>query len=258
MENLKILAISDLHGYLPKIEDKFDILFICGDICPAHDHYYAYQKEWIENEFVTWINNLPYKDAFSVVVMTWGNHDFIGEKMREGDNNHLKKLTNGRLHILKNDMLSVEYLSDDGVKTLYVAGTPYCKIFGNWAFMVSDESLREKYSKLPNNLDVLLTHDSPRVNNLGMISQGWNSGVDAGNKILDEWIINNNPKYLFSGHIHSGNHVFEKIGNTWMANVSLVDERYDPTHPALGFEIDRETKELIEWYPVLFNEFDRF
>ena len=258
MEPIKIIAMSDLHGYLPKVEDNFDILLICGDICPAHDHYYDYQKKWFEKEFIRWVNELPYKDAFSVVVMTWGNHDFIGERTNEGMNKDYKNRTHGRLNILKNDTLSVEYLAKDRVGTIYIGGTPYCKIFGSWAFMVSDEMLREKYSRMPNNLDILITHDSPRVNELGMIKEGWNNGVDAGNKILDEWIINNNPKYLFSGHIHSGNHTFEKIGETWMSNVSLVNEQYNPTNPALGFEIDRETKELIEWYPVLFNDFERF
>ena len=40
---IKIQVTSDLHGYLPEITKEFDLLLICGDVCPAHDHYYAFQ-----------------------------------------------------------------------------------------------------------------------------------------------------------------------------------------------------------------------
>lgn len=253
MENLKIIAISDLHGYVPTIEQPFDILLICGDICPAHDHYYNFQKEWFEDTFIPWVNELPYKDEFSKVIMTWGNHDFVGERGNATMIQIWEAMTNQRLTILKNCATSIEYLGENGVKTLTVGGTPYCKVFGFWAFMVTDEVLVKKYNMLPKSLDVVISHDSPSINELGMIRDGFNAGVDAGNKILDEWIVENTPKYLFSGHIHSGNHSFEKIGETWMANVSMVNERYEPNHFILGFEIDRETKELITQYPIICN-----
>lgn len=243
METLKIIAISDLHGYLPKIENQFDILLICGDICPAHDHYYTFQKKWIENVFIPWVNNLPFNDSLSKVVLTWGNHDFIGETLSDNDKKHCEKLTNHRLEILKNEVRNIN--------TLNVGGTPYCKIFGNWAFMLSDDKLKEKFHSLPKDLDILITHDSPSINELGTIHSGWNKGTDAGNKVLDEWVMENTPKYLFSGHIHSGNHTFEKIGQTYMANVSYVDEKYEPYPYILGFEIDKKTKELVEQYPIL-------
>lgn len=77
MENLDVLVISDTHGYLPKIETPFDLLLICGDISPAHDHYYVYQINWFQHEFADWINTLPFKNEWSKVVLTGGNHDFF-------------------------------------------------------------------------------------------------------------------------------------------------------------------------------------
>ena len=55
---LKILATSDLHGNMPYITAPFDLLLICGDICPAHDHYFNYQIGWFQYEFSKWINTL--------------------------------------------------------------------------------------------------------------------------------------------------------------------------------------------------------
>jgi Icc-related predicted phosphoesterase len=52
---VKTIVTSDLHGNLPVIVEDFDLMLICGDIVPVHDHYYSFQKEWVENEFIEWI-----------------------------------------------------------------------------------------------------------------------------------------------------------------------------------------------------------
>ena len=196
---MKILATSDTHGYLPEITEPFDLLLICGDVCPAHDHYFSYQKQWFEETFVPWVKALPFRDEWSRVVMTWGNHDFVGERLKEGDVTRLQGLADGRLVILKNKAYDFEYLDEnEGIKTLKIFGTPYCKIFGSWAFMVSTEKLHEKYSQIPEGLDILISHDSPTINKLGLIQEGWNAGVEAGNTVLDQYIRSRKPKYFFS------------------------------------------------------------
>ena len=235
---MKVLVTSDTHGYLPEITEPFDLLLICGDVCPAHDHYFSYQIQWIETVFAPWVKNLPFRDEWSKVVMTWGNHDFVGERANKTEIDNIQKIADGRLVILKNKDYDFEYLDEnEGIKTLKIFGIPYCKIFGSWAFMVSNEKLREKYSMMPDNTDIFITHDSPKLNNLGMIQQGWNAGVDAGNPVLDEIILEKKPKYVFSGHIHSGNHNYEEVEGIMMANVSYIDEHYKPAYPILEFEI---------------------
>lgn len=248
-DNLQILVTSDLHGNLPKITTPFDLLLICGDVCPAHDHYYAFQKEWIMNEFADWINSLPLspdplQESFCKIVMVGGNHDFFLEMATKSEIDEFYKKTNHRIIILKNEEYDYEYLDENGIDSLKIFGTPYCKIFGSWAFMVTNDTLEKKYSQIPDNIDILISHDSPSLNNLGMIQQGWNKGTDAGNKILDYFIINKKPKFFFSGHIHSGNHNFQKINDTYMANVSYVNERYIPDYEILNFKINKKTKQL--------------
>ena len=82
---MKVLVTSDTHGYLPEITKPFDLLLICGDVCPAHDHYFSYQKDWFNKVFVEWVKSLPFKNVWSQVVMTWGNHDQVGERLTKAD-----------------------------------------------------------------------------------------------------------------------------------------------------------------------------
>ena len=239
---LDIQATSDLHGNLPSIEKPFDLLLICGDISPAHDHYFNYQINWFQHDFAEWINKLPFKDEFSKVILIAGNHDFWGEKIQKEHLGIFNIETQNRVVYLRNT--GYNYICSDGSE-ISIFGTPYCKIFGSWAFMVSDETLEKKYKQIPDNVDILISHDSPTLNELGFIHSGWNAETEAGNKVLDKYIIEKKPKYFFSGHIHSGNHGFKKIGDTYMANVSYINENYTPFYPILEFTLNGETKELV-------------
>ena len=245
MENLDIIALSDTHGYLPEITTPFDLLLQPGDICPAHDHYYAYQINWFQHDYADWINKLPFKNEWSKVVLTWGNHDFVGERIGKTELACFDITTNNRVITLRNEEYDFNYPTDDGVKSLKIFGTPYCKIFGNWAFMISDEKLKQKFSFIPENCDILISHDAPDMNNLGLISMGHYSGTNAGNKVLADAIKEKKPKIALCGHIHSGNHNFENIDGTLMANVSYVNEDYYPSHDILHFQINPLTKEIV-------------
>jgi len=246
MKNIDVIAISDTHGYLPEIKTPFDLMLICGDICPAHDHYYAYQINWFQHEFAEWIKTLPFKNPWSRVVITWGNHDFVGERISEAELLCFYITTEHKAVVLRNEECIYDYPNEEGIGTLKIFGTPYCKIFGNWAFMVSNEKLKQKFGFIPEDCDILLSHDAPDINNLGLISMGRWSGENAGNKVLAEAIKEKKPKIALCGHIHSGNHVFEKIDDTWLANVSYVDENYFPSHDILYFQINPETKEIVK------------
>ena len=246
MENIiDVVAISDTHGYLPEITTPFDLMLVCGDICPAHDHYFAYQINWFQHEFAQWINTLPFKNEWSRVVITWGNHDFVGERITKEHLNCFYISVNNKAIVLRNEEAVLDFLTEDGIKNVSLFGTPYCKIFGYWAFMLSDESLRRKYAQVPEDCDFLLTHDAPDINNLGLISMGTYSGVNAGNVVLADAIKEKKPKVALCGHIHSGNHNLENIDGTWMANVSYVNEGYRPAHKPLCFKYNVITREVI-------------
>ena len=236
MENkLKCKAISDLHGLLPQITDRFDVLFICGDIVPlAVQRNIPKSEKWIKKFFVPWINKIPCDKVYAV----WGNHDFIGESFYYNEpyyHSVIRTPTNGKIEFL-ND--TVDFYNKEG-KSYMFWGSPWCHQFGNWAFMSVDSFIQEKYARLPKCCDVCMTHDAPDIGRMGVITQGYYSGERAGNKILADAILEKKPKIAISGHIHSSDHSIQEYPetSTKFATVSLLDENYDEVYPPLDFEI---------------------
>lgn len=243
---MKFLATSDLHGWLPQIKEEFDLLMICGDVCPDMYSVEYTQIDWFNSVFIPWINNLPFKHAWSKVIFVPGNHDRCFERnVFKGQITEWEFMTLGRLKILNHDMYDFEYPVSDGTDVLRIFGTPYCKQFGNWSFMVDDETLNKKYSQIPESVDILLSHDSPNINKIGAVldeeSRFYNP--NAGNKILAEHIMRIKPLIFHSGHMHSGNHVPFVLDGTYFANVSLVDEDINPVNNILSYEFNEETRQ---------------
>lgn len=237
---MKTIIMSDLHGELPKIKESFDLLLICGDVCPVWNHLRTYQWEWLNNEFVDWVNLLPYKDdRFSQVVMIAGNHDFIFEGLGKRKKEDWLKKMNGKLVYLDNEEYTFTYFSNNPPQEYRIFGSPYCKVFGNWAFMRED--LDKYYSMIPEGLDFLITHDAADIDGLGMINDKPWKGVNAGNTVLAEYVKKVKPKFYFCGHIHSGRHEIEKTEEGVVnANVSIMDESYDPVNDPLILDIEND------------------
>lgn len=224
MSHLNLIGISDLHGLLPNIDTNCDIVFICGDILPLKIQSNSKKsKKWLQNEFTEWAENLNCKK----VVFIGGNHDQYLQRYSK----EVKELFNGHIQYLQDDL--IEFSTDNIVKwTIY--GTPWCKIFGNWSFMLPPEDLKEKFDAIPNGLDVLLTHDQPYgYGDILMDDVPWNTYQSIGNKQLAEAVENKQPHLLLCGHLHSTTHNKVIIGGTDRYNVSLLNEKYEYTYSPL-------------------------
>ena len=176
-----------------------------------------------------------------MTVLVGGNHDLVFESCSASFIRNLSNISDGRLVVLNNE--SYDFVYEPG-RTIKVFGTPYCKMFGSWAFMKPNDILKNKYDEIPEGLDLLMSHDSPRLCGLGFLYQEWHT--DAGNPLLDEAILEKKPRMFFSGHVHSGNHEVSTEGETTMANVALVDERYRPTYPVLGITYDPDERKVVD------------
>lgn len=238
---MKVTAISDLHGNLIDIE-PCDVLLICGDISPLDiqkDH--LKMTKWIFNEFQTWIMMLPCVK----VILTPGNHDFWFEKMINTSKTYLFN----KLIILINDLATV-YVND---KWYRIYGTPYCKQFGSWAYMTKDhDELVEIYDKIPEDLDILITHEASDFAEIGCTHLDDGTVIPYHCYALTEAIRKKKPKYALCGHIHSGNHNMtacplykynftEETTDSWstvnVANCSILDESYSIYYKPTTFEI---------------------
>ena len=226
---MKVCVTSDLHGYLPEIE-PCELLLICGDIVSLkHQRYSKSCKQWYTKVFQPWIDSLP----CDKVLFIPGNHE-VGVEGHEDEYRKLFSPTN-KATILLHDYY--EYLSNNGV-VYKIFGTPYCKIFGNWAFMRTNSDLKEKFSEIPEGLDILLTHDvAYGYADQSLQDIGYGTDTHFGTVELRDAILEKKPKYHFSGHIHTANHNLIMIGDTKHYNVSYVDETYIPTFKPLYIEI---------------------
>lgn len=216
---VKICAISDVHGQWSSVNiEPCDILFIGGDIVPLKMQRNVSQSfSWFEKKFIKWCKAQPVDQIYMVA----GNHDFF----LKNEQTAKECLRGTNITILYNE--GAEYLDNDG-KIWTIWGSPLCHIFGNWAFMYSDEYNKEQYEKMPNNVDFLLTHDAAYEHSdqcLQFIDEEARN-LHRGNIALKEVVEKKNPRYHFQGHLHSCNHEIVDYNGTKTVCVSLLDETY--------------------------------
>ena len=228
---MKICAISDIHGQFDTLSiGCVDVLFICGDIVPLKMQRNIPQSiSWFKKFFIPWCKSQPVDQIY----MVGGNHDFF----LENNEKEIKEALLGtNITILYNE--GAEYLDDSG-KVWTIWGSPNCHIFGNWAFMYSDEHNKEMYERMPQNVDFCITHDMGYERSdqcLGFIHD-YDRELHRGNKPLAEVLEVKQPKYHFGGHLHTFNHEIIDYTGTKTACVSLLNEQYNKVYNPLYLEV---------------------
>lgn len=229
---IEICAMSDLHGYLPEIK-PCELLLICGDIVPLNIQGNSQKTyKWFSTTFKEWAENLPCQK----VIFIAGNHECTLPNYY----NDYKQLFYNYSKITYLCHEGYIYKGPDG-KEYSIFGTPYCQEFGNWAFMLTDPELEEKYSEIPENLDILITHDQPYMFGDVLLQEDcpWATGEHIGNSSLTLAIVETAPRYQFNGHLHSCDHNEIIINDSTIHyNVSLKDEKYQVVYDPLYLKID--------------------
>lgn len=243
INNVTICAISDTHGNLPSDLPKADILLIAGDVCPATDHSVSFQGKWIANNLLPWMKARILKEEFKHIAFIAGNHDFFFQDLMEiNKEDTFRKTLPQNVHYLRDNLVELE-----GLK---IWGSPWSNLFYDWAYMKDEEGLDEIYSKIPEGIDILISH-GPAWGYGDCVEQvRYNSYSgkaikpkmeNLGSKSLIKHIDRIKPQFCLTGHIHSGNHnIVERVnGNniTKFACVSILDEGYKPLYKSLTISL---------------------
>lgn len=221
MSNI-ILAISDLHGHLPDLK-QCDIVCIGGDITPLSlRHDVEGQWKWFNEIYLPWVETVNCQYLITIA----GNHDYF---FGTYDSEILSKYSTEDNKFI--------YLENTGItlKDISFYGTPNInKPPNSLASYLSSEELTATFGKIPNGLDILITHASPYgANGTGK----GDNGEDFGSKELTAVLEKRNIAYVFCGHIHTGNHELSSWNNMKIANVSYCDENKEPKYDFLEIEM---------------------
>jgi Icc-related predicted phosphoesterase len=214
---MRIVALSDQHGYLPDIPDC-DLLIVAGDVCPdrigpflaMHDP--DQQKAWFDRQVRPWLAAAPATDR----ILTWGNHDWCGQACRwPASTTDVQILVDERTTVHAGDV------------AISVWCTPWSNLFMNWAFMKTPQELEALYAEIPAGIDILVSHQPPR----GHGDRYFGSGrvEHLGSHELLAAIDRVRPRLVICGHFHGG-HGRSEYSGIPIYNVSVVDEQYRLVH----------------------------
>lgn len=187
-------------------------------------------RRWLFNEFLPWATLLP----CDKVIFIAGNHDFS-----MGNLDFMTSVFSKDRKVTYLFHENYVYTSKEG-KEYSIFGTPYCKLFGNWAFMEMDTILDNLYKDIPENLDILISHDAPYGVSDIILQEDcpWYDGkTHIGNKPLSAAILKKAPKIVIHGHLHSTSREFEEWGYSKVINCSIKDEHYNPIYDPIVFEL---------------------
>lgn len=205
---MKIAAFSDTHMLHEKVLiPEADLLVFAGDMAVCR----TVQDVAGFNSF---LQTLPHK--YKVVI--GGNHDhLLAEAPALG-----RKL-----------LKDVIYLQDESVliEGVRIYGSPWQPIFNTNAcdaFALSrGKTIREKWSLIPEDTDILLTHCPP----CGIMDE--DGGVSHGCSDLLKEVERIAPEFHIFGHIHNHNGI-QRVGPTTFVNCNIKAEN-GQVRPALTF-----------------------
>ena len=216
-DKLKVVCISDTHNMHDQIDlPPGDILVHAGDATGRG------RVEELE-EYNRWLGSIKHKYRYIVIIA--GNHDWLFER----DQAAARKIMTNAIY-LEDELVEIEG------RRIY--GSPHQPEFCNWAFNVPrGKPLAEKWAKIPENLDLLITHGPPHglLDTLRRMTISDEKGrpvygeecVHLGCEDLYQSVMAKKPKNHVFGHIHDGYGMLQIDGTTFV-NASICTEQYRP------------------------------
>jgi predicted phosphohydrolase len=209
----RVVCISDTHSQHDEvIVPDGDILLHAGDMA-ARGVPHEYK------DFDEWLGDMPHKHKIIIA----GNHDMYLEMITPDEAEAVFK--------------NATYLQDSEVTVegLTIWGAPWTPLFNDWYFMFprGSQRLRERWSLIPKQLDILLTHGPPE----GKLDFSDYFHMPQGCGLLRERVMDVQPRYHIFGHMHE-EYGFAQGEHTVFVNCSTCDRDYFPHNPPIVLDIE--------------------
>lgn len=213
---MRFVLMADLHGLFETVVDgEIQALSVPdGDaVILAGDATNVGRLDEV-GRFLAWFAMLPHQHK----IFCAGNHDFLAQQ----EPRFFREMVA--------EYPSLTYLQDSGtvINGFKVWGSPWSTIFMDWAFMLTEEQLAEKWALIPDDTQVLITHSPPYgfLDALGTQHLGSKSLAQRVNE-LDKL------KLSVFGHIHCryGAIRHPQALKKLFVNASICTESYEPINP---------------------------
>lgn len=235
---LNLVGLSDTHTYHNEVEvPECTLLVHTGD-----STHRGYKSEF--TTFLKWFSSLSQAE-YKIFIA--GNHDLCFDSKFDLETKAPKWLNEllNEYQVKRYDPVTGQWLFPDS-KLIYlentsvtingykIYGSPYTPWFygDHWAFNKHrGEEIRKEWKKIPEDVDVLLTHGP-----LAGIVDACDDGKEAGCVDLKDLVEIIQPEIHLCGHIHEG-YGIEVLGSILCANVSICNSKYRPVNTPMRFTL---------------------
>lgn len=245
---MKLVCISDTHSLHHMMKHPLpqgDVLIHAGDVSNKGG-----EKD--VTDFIDWFQSI---EGFTEKIFISGNHDFCFERVNKphhnGDFNWLhhlmspENLSQSNVTYLEDNFIRIE--SPEFSKPLKFYGSPWQPWFYDWAFNLPrmGEELKQKWSLIPDDVDVLITHTPP--NGIKDYVKSWTGNKYVGCEMLRSRLEEINPSVNIFGHIHEAYGV-SYVNNTTFVNASICNQRYEPINKPIVIDLQEVRGEIVATY----------
>ena len=207
---MKVVVISDTHGDHRKLGVlEGDVLVHCGDF----EDLFGPDDQMLD-DVDAWFG----EQRFELILCTGGNHDLALEQ----------RLMAGQAPFQNALFLLDETVTFHGLK---FHGAPWVPQLSGHAFFADRPALTAAWSRIPDDVDVLITHTPPR-GALDVSSRGLVLGCEA----LAARLEMLSPRLHCFGHVHAGRGQEHRHGTTYV-NATSVNSHFEIAHPPVFIEL---------------------
>jgi len=231
-EVVKIVCMSDTHS----TQKEFGFPIPDGDIFVHAGDFTRYGLPSEIVAFNNWLATLPHRHK----VVIAGNHELsLDPSTWEEASEYMDQAGEARLSTeqVRSLLTNCTFLEDERVEVmgLKIFGSPWQPDFSQSAFCLQrGDQLRDKWAKIPEDTEVLVTHGPP----LGVGDLCSGGGGRAGCEDLLERVAQVvKPKLHVFGHIHEGYGMYTN-GKTTFVNAATVGPGYKPINPPVVFHFE--------------------